>query len=573
MREVPSRLAILGTCALAVLGACSRHEAAPVAKAPTTDMAAMPGAPTTLAGWAHGARLFDGLGDYHRAATTSSPEAQKYFDQGMRFLWAFNHDEATRSFARAAEIDPQCAICLWGVALTVGPNYNLPALAQERATLAHQCANQALAAAAGHASPVELALIKALAARYPRPEALTPANSAPVLKAYADAMREVARGFPADDDVQVMYAEALMTTNAWKLWAADGQPASGTPDIVAVLESVLARNPKHPGANHYYVHAVEASPHPERAVAAAERLRGLMPAAGHLEHMPAHIMQRVGRYADAAEANRLGAAADRAYLASVKPLDYYPMYVAHNYLFLAYSTAMEGRRAETLAAVKSARDVLPDNVLSTMPGLDWSAADSYLAQVRFGDWDAILTGARPDPSLKLLTAGYLFANTLALVERNRLPDAEARLKELEGLRATLAVDAPAGLNLASDVVDVAVGVATARVAAAHGDRDGAIQHLKDAVAREDRLSYNEPADWFFPSRHLLGAAFLDAGRPAEAEAVYRADLKRNPANGWSLLGLSTALRAQHKTAEATATDALFQTAWKDADVKPKSSAF
>ncbi|HXQ31468.1 MAG TPA: hypothetical protein VN790_05830 [Steroidobacteraceae bacterium] len=522
-------------------------------------------APATLADWARGAQLFDGLGSFHRAINTRSPEAQRYFDQGMRLLWAFNHDESTRSFARAAELDPDCAICLWGVALTAGPNYNLPMMAEARAKIAYDSVTRA-SALVSHASPVEAALIKALAARYPTPQALDPGTAGPVLKAYADAMRMVAQQYPADLDVQTMYAEALMTTNAWNLWSLDGQPAPGTTEIVAVLESVLARDPQHPGANHYYIHALEASPHPERAVAAAERLHGMMPAAGHLEHMPAHIMQRVGRYADAAEANRLGAAADRAYLARTQPPDYYPMYVAHNFQFLAYSTAMQGRKAETLAAVKAARQAVPESMLLAMPGSDWSAAEYYLALVRFGAWDELLTEPRPNPELKALTGGYLFATAVALVERHRMAEAEARVAELDLLRAGIPPDLPAGYNLAPDVLALASTLAKAKLACAGPDRSGCRRLLEDATAKEDKLAYSEPADWFFPVRHILGAELLKDGQGAAAELVYREDLRRNPHNGWSLYGLAQALRVQHKSGPARAIDAQFEEAWRQADV-------
>jgi tetratricopeptide (TPR) repeat protein len=574
MHDPIRRILVPGLCALAALAACSRGARAPAPAPPGPGAAAaMPGmarAPATLADWARGAQLFEGLGSFHRPISTRSPEAQQYFDQGMRLLWAFNHDESTRSFARAAELDPDCAICLWGVALTAGPNYNLPMMAEARATIAYDSVTRA-SALASHASPVEAALIKALAARYPRPAALDPATAGPVLQAYASAMRDVARQFPADLDVQTMYAEALMNTNAWKLWSLDGQPAPGTPEIVAVLESVLARDPRHPGANHYYVHALEASPHPEKAVAAAERLPGMMPAAGHLEHMPAHIMQRVGRYADAAEANRKGAAADRAYLGRTQPPDYYPMYVAHNFQFLAYATAMQGRKADTLAAVKAAREAIPESVLLAMPGADWWAAEYYMAEVRFGAWDQLLAEPRPNPALKALTGGYLFATAVALAERDRVAEAEARLAELEQLRASLPQDLPAGLNVAPDVLALAATLAKAKIAVARADRASAIRLLTDAVAQEDRLAYDEPADWFFPVRHILGEELLKAGRGADAEAVYREDLRRNPANGWSLYGLAKALRAQHKNAAARSTDAQFRDAWRQADVSLTAS--
>jgi tetratricopeptide (TPR) repeat protein len=257
-------------------------------------------------------------------------------------LWAFNHDESTRSFARATQLDPDCAACYWGVALTVGPNYNLPVMALPRAQVAFDALTKAQKAAA-HASPVDRALIDALAKRYPNAQPLDASNSAPILTAYAQAMKTVATQFPSDLDVQTLYAESMMNLNAWRLWTPEGKAAPGTEEIVATLESVLKRDPRHPGANHYYVHTLEASLHPDKAVAAAERLGGMMPAAGHLEHMPAHIMQRVGRYEEAAQANRKGAAADKSYFAKTQPPDYYAMYTGHNYQFLAYSAAMEGR--------------------------------------------------------------------------------------------------------------------------------------------------------------------------------------------------------------------------------------
>ena len=347
------------------------------------------GLPLTVAQWAEGARLFGGLGDFHRAVSTNSPQAQAYFDQGMRFLWAFNHDEATRSFAKAAELDAQCAMCWWGVSLTVGPNYNLPMMAQPRATVAWDALQRAEEHAAA-TTPVEQALIGPLAKRYQEPEPLDPSNEGPILAAYAEAMKAVAEQFPDDTDVQVMTAEAMMNINAWKLWTLDGAPASGTEEILAILEKALAKDPQHPGANHYYIHAVEASPNPGKAVVAAERLPGMMPAAGHLEHMPAHIMQRVGRYEDAAEANRKGIAADLAYYAATKPLDYYVMYTAHNYQFLAFSAAMEGRQAETLEAARQSRALVSDDLLRRCRGSTGMWRSSTRRMVRFGLWDEIL---------------------------------------------------------------------------------------------------------------------------------------------------------------------------------------
>ena len=459
------------------------------------------GVPLTLAQWSEGARMFDGLGDFHRPVSTNSPAAQAYFDQGMRFLWAFNHDEATRSFAKAAELDLQCAMCYWGVALTVGPNYNLPMMAEPRAAVAWEALQHA-AQHAGRTTPVEQALIVALAQRYQGPQPLDPSNEGPVLIAYAQSMKTVAERFPTDFDVQTLTAEAMMNIHAWKLWTLDGAPAPGTDAIVALLESVLAKDPRHPGANHYYIHAVEASPDPAKTVPAAERLPGMLPATGHLEHMPAHIMQRVGRYEDAAEANRKGVAADLAYFAMTKPPDYYVMYTAHNYQFLAFSAAMEGRQAETIEAARQSRALVSDDMLLTMPGADWYVAERYAAMVRFGMWHEILAEPVPNPKLVGLTGAYLYATAAALAAKGRVDDAKAQIAELEKVSA---LDGDAGLNRVQDVLAVAVLNAKSRIALAENKGDEAVDLLREAVAKEDRLAYSEPADWFFPTRHLLGA--------------------------------------------------------------------
>ncbi|HEY2051044.1 MAG TPA: hypothetical protein VGH03_17020 [Caulobacteraceae bacterium] len=539
---------------------------------PGQSPAARPAPPQSLADWSKGARLFEGLGDFHRQITTSSPEAQRYFDQGMRFLWAFNHDEATRSFAKAAQIDPSCAACYWGVALTLGPNYNLPAVDDVRGRIGWEALGLARADAA-HASPVEQALIEAVAARYAGASGLGPATAPTVLKAYAEAMKGVAARFPDDLDVQTLYAEALMNTNPWRLWNADGSPAPGTEQIVAILEGVLAKAPEHPGANHYYVHAVEASPHPERALASAERLRTLMPAAGHIDHMPAHILHRVGRYEDSAEANRAGAKADIAYFEQTNAPDYYPMYTAHNYQFLAFSAAMEGRRAETIEAMRKARRILPDTMLLGMPSVEWQAGYLYQAMIRFGMWEAILAEPAPDPRLSGLTASWLSAQATALASIGRLVEARRQVERLEALVAAQPAMAVAGNNLARNAYRVSLLRTKARVAEVGGDPAAAVELLRQAVREEDALAYDEPADSFFPSRHLLGALLLRQGDAQGAEAVYREDLRRNPDNGWALDGLAQALAAQHRQADAEAVRRAFDVAWARADVMPRSSAY
>jgi tetratricopeptide (TPR) repeat protein len=571
---------VISILSLAGVGSCRQTGNAPTplqvdAPAPMaaeSDIGPMSHVPATLSDWAQGAMLFEGLGSVHRPVTTSSPEAQKYFDQGLALMWAFNHDEATRSFARAAELDPKCAACFWAVSLTVGPNYNLPFLTEERAKLAFESLEKARDNAA-HASPVEWALIAALANRYPTSLALDPANTTAIFAAYADAMKTVAQQYSHDLDVQTLYAEALMNINAWKLWSPNGNPGPDTEQIVATLESVLAHDPRHPGANHYYVHTMEASPHPEKAIAAAERLKSLMPAAGHIVHMPAHIMQRIGRYEDAAEANRKGAIADESYASRTRPLDYYPvMYTAHNYQFLACSVAMEGRMAEAIAATDSSRKAVTDAMLLAMPGTDWYVGESYTARVRFGLWDELLAMPTPNPKLVALTTAFLYGRAVALAAKDRLEEARAALGELRKLAATTTAEVPAGMNSVKDVLGVAIPIVEARIAASERRPEEAFSWLRQAVTAEDRLAYNEPKDWFFPARHVLGAALMQAGRANEAERVYREDLLRNPENGWALYGLSVALKAQGKRVEASTVARKFESAWKLADVKLTASA-
>jgi tetratricopeptide (TPR) repeat protein len=528
--------------------------------------------PQTIDDWARGARIFAGMGDFHRRIETSSTGAQAYFDQGMRFLWAFNHDEAARSFARAAELDPKCAMCFWGVALTLGPNYNMPMMAEARARVGWQAARQAQALADG-ASPVDRALIAALAKRFDGAKPIDPSNYGTLLAAYANAMRDVAHQFPDDLDVQVMFAESLMNLNPWKLWNADGSPAPGTPEIVSTLEAVLARAPQHPGANHYYVHAVEASNDPGRAIASAERLATAMPAAGHLVHMPSHIMQRVGRYEESAEANRRATKADAAYYRQTQAIDYYPMYSAHNLQFLAAAAAMEGRRAETVSALHDVRKTMPDDMVAGMDGIDWVVAFLYEADIRFGLWDAMLAEPAPDPRLKGMVVSYHANRAFALAAKGDIAAAQGEADTAQRMADAVPATQLGGMNAAHPLFAIAILRARARIAVAKGDKAGAVAALTEAVTTEDGLSYNEPADEFFPTRHLLGAALLDAGHAPAAETVYREDLRRNPANGWSLLGLALALKQQGKAQDAADTQKLFEQAWSKADTKIAGSAF
>ena len=552
----------------ALLAGCSQTDTPKsTARTAVPSQAAAPPSPgTTFAQLAEGAQLFDNLGPYSRKITTASGEAQAYFDQGLRLIYAFNHDEAARAFARSILLDPNCAMCYWGAGEALGPNYNMPAMADRWKLLwdAVQSAQKNVA----QATPVEQALIGALAKRYSGPEPLPPEKMAQPNIDYANAMREVARQFPDDNDVQVFFAEALMTSNPWKLWTVDGKAAPGTDEIVSTFETVLARNPQHPGANHYYIHAVEASPHPEKAVAAAERIAGLMPGAGHIVHMPAHIFQRVGRYAEAGAANIAGAQADVAYVAKAKPpaWTYYTgMYLTHNYQFLAYAASMRGRAVEAMQAARDMRAAFPDELLHMGLGIDWYAAEPWFVMERFGKWDDILGSPAPDPKLPGLSAAYRYARACAYAATGRLDQAIEEKKQLDAIATATPADAPAGFNVVKDLVAVASGIASARIALAQGKHDDAVFALRDITAKEDLLAYNEPPDWFVPARHLLGAELLKANKPAEAEAVFRDDLQRYPNNGWALFGLMQALKAQNKNSDAAETDWQFKEAWKDAD--------
>jgi len=526
--------------------------------------------PWSLEGLAKGAVLLPQLGPYKRKqVTTSSEEARAFFDQGLALTYGFNHDEAARSFARAAQIDPTCALCFWGAAYTLGPNYNIPML-PERAAAAWDALTRAQQASST-ASPVEAALINALAKRYKGPEYVDPEGMAAFNQAYADAMRPVAKQFPADADVQVLFAEALMNLNPWKLWTPDGKPTAHTDEIVKTLEGVIKKSPKHPGANHYYIHAVEASKKPQRAVASADRLPLLMPGAGHMVHMPAHIYQRVGRYADASKANTDAIAADELYLKTVTPPGYYPFYLSHNHGFLAFSASMEGRTQTSLTAARASSQTMPRDVVCGMPGMDFFLSEPYLVMVRFGLHDELLREPKPDAKYRVQMGLWHHGQGMALAAKGKSAQAREHAAAIRSIANELPAEMHANLNVAKDVLALAALIVEAR--SADVDKDPAAVSLwRQAVALEDQLAYSEPADWFYPVRHYLGAALLDAGDAKAAEAVYRADLERNPKNGWAYYGLWQALAAQKRTREAKAAERDFQRAWSQADIQLTRSA-
>jgi tetratricopeptide (TPR) repeat protein len=510
--------------------------------------------------------LLDSLGSYHRAITTTSPEAQRYFDQGLRLLFAFALEEAQLSFEAAARLDPACASCWWGVAMSLGPHINVPGM-PDRTLAAHRAIAKALALAPG-ATAVEQALIAAAAKRSADPAPTDKAGQAALDQAYAGAMREVTRRFPGDLDAAALAAEALMDVHPWDYWQPGGEPQPWTAEILATLEGVLRRDPGHPGANHYYIHAVEASPHPERAVAAAERLSNLMPGAAHLVHMPSHIYARIGRYADASAANRRAIAADQAFIERFHPQGFYRMYAAHNHQFLWSTALMEGRGAEALQQAREAAAMLPAEALRAMPGFDGSLEMATWTLVRIGRFADALREPPPPTDLAYATAVWHAARGIALAASGKPADAEPERHAVAAALGSIAADAPQGFNTSRSLLAVALPLLDGEIAAARGQRPAAAAKLREAVAAEDALRYDEPSDWYFPLRPRLAALLLAAGQAAEAQAVCEDDLRRHPENCWALAVLAESLRRQQKAADAQRAEQRLARAWATADLKP-----
>jgi tetratricopeptide (TPR) repeat protein len=509
------------------------------------------------------AELLPGMGSHRHPIRTSNAEAQKYFDQGVVLLFGFNHEEAYRSFARAAELDPKSPMPHWGMALALGANYNDPEPEADRLKKARAEVEKAQALSAG-APDDERAYVEALSVRY----VADPANAdkAKLGRDYAAAMKELSARYPDDLDAATLYAESLMNLSPWKLWTADGKPGENTVEIVAVLESVLKRDPQHPGANHYYIHAVEASREPEKALPSAARLETLVPSAGHLVHMPAHIYMRTGSYVAAERANAIAADVDRTYIRTTGAQGMYPMmYYNHNVHFESAAACMAGR----YVAAKKAADVLFADVLPGVP--EMAMLEGFLLQptfvaLRFHKWDEIRQMPDPGPKLPLLRATWLYARGMSAAAAGDVKKAETLREAYAVARDALGSAVMAGpQNTAAALFAVASNVLDARIAEAKGDRKTAIASWVKAVAAEDALSYDEPPAWYYPVRESLGAALLADGQATEAEKVFRADLERNPRNGRSLFGLAEALRTQQRTADAAWAQAQFDAAWKDAD--------
>jgi tetratricopeptide (TPR) repeat protein len=514
--------------------------------------------------------LLERLGDHTHLITTQSAAAQRYFDQGLILTFGFNHEAAIRSFEEAARLDPDCAMCYWGIALALGPNINAP-MGPDAGRAAYAALQQAIERAPQQ-SDHERAYIAALTARYAEQP---PEDRAALDLAYAKAMRIVHQQDPEDVDAATLLAESLMDLYPWNYWTDDGKPREYTEEILSLLEGVLALEPNHVGANHYYIHAVEEY-FPERGIASADRLAALGLSAGHLVHMPSHIYWRVGRYQDAVEINQRAAAADEAFFSICRAGPFYQAaYYPHNLHFLWAAASAEGRSEIALTTARKLEAQTSSNV-AAFPFMQEFMAIPMFTLARFGRFDELLGTPAPAPELLYLNGVWHYTRGLARV---RSGDHAGAADELAGLAAVAeepgARELILGGGTASASALLAIGVAhlEGELAMARGEPDTGIAALERAVALQDALVYMEPPPWYFPTRQALGAALLDAGRPAEAEAVYRADLERNPHNGWSLFGLARSLERQGKSDEANWTQEGFRNAWAQADISLAASRF
>jgi tetratricopeptide (TPR) repeat protein len=506
---------------------------------------------------------YEGLGSHTRKIQTSSTEAQTFFDQGLIFLWGFNHDEAIRSFERAAAADPSCAMAYWGISVANGPHINNPAVDPAHARAAWVALGRARAAAA---DPVERELIEALATRYADPQ---PADRAPLDKAYANAMRSVWKKHPRDADIGALFAEALMDLRPWDLWTIEGAAQPGTAEILRVLESVLALG-DHPLALHLYIHAVEASPEPGKADVAADRLRELVPGVGHLVHMPSHIDVRRGRWQQAVVANQKAIAADEEYGRHAPPPGFYRIYMAHNRHMLTFAAMMQGNGRQALGMARELMGSFPKEWLQAMaPLADGFLATPYHLHLRFGKWSEMLAEPEAEEIFPLARALRLYARGVALAALKRPAEARAEQKAFREARSRVPKEARFDNNTAADLLAIADAALEGEILYREGKSAEAFASLREAVKKEDKIRYAEPPDWIQPVRHTLGAALLDSGAALEAEAVYLEDLQRWPENLWSLAGLTQSLRAQgKKPGEA---DARLRRAGRHADIEPSSS--
>jgi tetratricopeptide (TPR) repeat protein len=514
--------------------------------------------------------LYKGFNGYSRKITTNSPEAQQWFDQGIQLLYGFNHDEAIRSFEHAAKLDPSCAMAWWGSAYARGLHINNPLMGEEQSRLAEEAAKKA-EAALDNETEVEQALVYAVRQRYQFP---VPEDRKPLDAKYAEAMEAVWHKFPHDPDVGALFAESLMNLQPWDLWTGDNVPKGRALEILAVLEKTLALAPNHPGANHFYVHAIEGSPWPQKGLEVAERLSDLVPGSGHLVHMPSHIYIRTGNYNEAVERNQRAIAADEAYFAVAPQPEFYNIYFLHNVHFLAYAAMMEGRYQTAIDAARKINEKIPPEFLKNFVTVaDGFTPTALHVLIRFGKWDEILAEPEPEDWRLLSMAEWHFARSVAFSALGKTDEAQQEIDKMDEVAAKFTDEWRMGNNSAQEVIAIARRMAEGELAYALGDSEQAFELLREAVSMEENLKYDEPPGWMQPVRHALGALLLADGRAAEAENVYWDDLKRHPNNAWSLLGLQQALLKQDKTAQAEEMVEQVKAAWARADVQPVASCY
>jgi len=510
-----------------------------------------------------------GLGDYSFKVTTDVVESQYFFDQGLRLAYGFNHSEALRAFKEAVRLDPDNAMAYWGWAFVLGPNINMPmeAMVAEQAFAAVQDA----ARHSTRASPLEQALIKALLTRY---APVAPEDRSKLDLAYAGAMRGVAREFPDSLDAATLFADALMNLSPWNYWLPDGSPGPRTTELLDTLASVIAREPRHPGALHYHIHAVEAT-HPKLAVSSADALRGLMPAAGHMEHMPSHIYMRVGRYAESFEVNRLASLADESYIAQCKQQGIYPLnYYPHNLHFMVWSAMLQGRSTEALKQARKVNSKVPVDQDGNAPGMFGTfLAQPLYVMVRFGMWETILAEPKPAEGNKLTNGIWRYARGTAMVHTRQAKKAARELAALRRLRKSLTDAEIVGFASASTLLQIAEQLLAGDLAVSNGNPMQGVTEIERAVRLEESLLYSEPPDWYFPTRHALGWALLKADLPAEASVIYWQDLRESPDNGYALKGLAQSLAASGDEVGAKGMEERYTQAWREADMQLTSSRF
>ena len=524
----------------------------------------------TYARGENGAAYHTDFGTYTRQVTTTSESAQRWFDQAIQLTYGFNHDAAIRAYKECAAADEQCAMAYWGIAYCNGINLNDWEMNDPRNREAYMASRAALARMDGASGPEKM-MIEAMAERYAWP---APKNRRQLDEAYADAMQRAYEMYPSDPEVGTVYADALMNLQVWDYWDSDGEPKGRAAEIVAVLEGVMRNRPDHPGAHHFYIHAVEASSNPDRAVPSADKLASLVPGSGHLVHMPSHVYIRVGRYSDAAKINERAAALDKAYFESHPGMSYYRLYFAHNLHFLSYASMMSGKYSDAMRAARALEVEVPEDFVRAYTGTaDGLLATVYHVMIRFGKWDDVL--AEPEPADYRLVSRAIrhYARSVAYSAKGLTREARKEIGLFEHAVAKVPEDWMIFNNRLHDVLPIARGMVNGELAYREGRHDEAFAHLREAIEFEDNLVYDEPPGWMIPVRHALGALMMGAGRYEEAEYVYRENLDQNRLNGWGLLGLQQVLRAQGRAQEADAITPMLSAAWPDPDVQPTSSCY